>query len=186
MYTAGPYRPWYTVLPCDQEGRMITVQYNPAFAPHRPTCNKLAPGVRPQSSSVASNYDDSADWSQIREIPLVDIDPLDPSALASRTLAASSPVPILPFSNIAKRTYGTAKIGIKQSKSTPQRGATSEQTTKFSNPAAEIGCFWQPAVGPALLAEIRNPASEIRHGALVRVRPARSQRLPTSDNVESV
>ncbi len=131
---------------------MTTVIYNPASVRSGPTCNKLAPAGRPQTSSVGANYYDSAHSSPIRAmLPLVEIrHPLDPVALAPERLLpdaipsvlASRAVPkaarnqVLPNIKIAKRPYGTAKIRFKRSKSTLQRGAGRapiHKTAAFAN-----------------------------------------------------
>jgi hypothetical protein len=163
---------------------MMALLDNPVPAPPRLRGNKLALRARRQSSFSAANYHHSADWSQIRAMPpfVVINDPLDPvalapqrplpdaipSVLASRAVPKAARIQVSRYIEIAEQSYGTAKIRFKRSKSTLQRGAASEPTTKFSYPAAEIGCFWRPAGAPAFAR--RNPKSEIRRGALVRTR----------------
>jgi hypothetical protein len=161
---------------------MMIVQYTLASAPPRPSSDKL--GVSPQSSSVASNYHDSADWSQIRVIPLVEIDPLDPPTLASRAVPQAAESRSPHWRKLLKRTYGTAKIRIKRSKSGPQRGAAREPRTKFLHFEVETTRRFGPQREMGLVC--RNPASEIRRDTLVRIRPRDPQPIPTSDNVESV
>jgi hypothetical protein len=168
--------------PCYPAIKMIsmTVLYNPA-APPRPRCNKLATGTCTQFGAAKSRQ--SPDTSPIRVmLPLVDVrhslyavalahnlllpDAI-PSILATGAVPEPARIEACPYFEIAERPYGTAKIRFKRSKSTPQRGAASEPTTKFSKPSRRnAATFCRPTASPALFVNIRTPKSAVKPPSL--------------------